>query len=126
MRLTQKEQERLLIFQVAELARRRYQRGWKLNYVEASALICDELLERAREGKSNVANLTALGARLIALEDVIEGTDKLLPFLQLEALFPDGNKLISVNAPIRLLTREEACQDWLTMPERRDRSCAQN
>lgn len=115
MRLTQKEQERLLIFQLAELSRRRYRRGWKLNYVEASALICDELLERAREGQSTVADLVRLGAELIALEDVMEGTERLLPSLQMEALFPDGNKLIAIHNPIRLATRAECCQNWLTM-----------
>lgn len=115
MRLTQKEQERLLIFQLAELSRRRYRRGWKLNYIEAAAMICDELLERAREGASTVPDLTKLGGELICLEDVMEGSERLLPSLQLEALFPDGNKLITVHNPIRLASRAETCQTWLTL-----------
>ena len=115
MRLTDKERERLMIFDLAEISRRRFKRGWKLNYIEAAAIICDELLERAREGKSTVRDLTELGARLISLEDVMEGTDQLLPSLQLEALFPDGNKLITIHNPICLKSKNETVKDWLTL-----------
>lgn len=107
MRLTQKELERLIFFGMAEVSRRRLRRGVKLNYIEAGAIICDELLERARDGGYTVAQLTELGGRIISLEDVMEGTPQLLPVLQLEVLFPDGNKLITVNDPVRLASREE-------------------
>ena len=115
MRLTQKEQERLLMFNLAELSRRRLRRGLHLNYIEAAAIISDELLERAREGKMGVRDLTELGARIITLEDVLEDTPKLLPTLQLEVLLPDGNKLVTIHNPISLATREEAEKNLLTM-----------
>lgn len=108
MKLTQKEQERLLIFNVAEVARRRWKRGIKLNYIEAVAIICDELLERAREGKCTLADLVEMGSRIITEEDVMEGTAALTPVVQLEVLLPDGNKLLSVQEPIRLEKRKEA------------------
>lgn len=108
MKLTVKEQERLLMFDAAELARRRWKRGIKLNYVEAMAIICDELLERAREGKSSIYDLVDLGSRILTEEDVMEGTGALMPIIQLEVMLPDGNKLVSVQNPIRLETREEA------------------
>ena len=99
MKLTLKEQERLLMFNVAEMSRRRWKRGIKLNYIEAMSIICDEVLERAREGKSS---------RIITEEDVMEGTPALVPIIQLEVMLPDGNKLVSIQDPIRLETREEA------------------
>lgn len=108
MKLTQKEQERLLMFNVAEVARRRWKRGIKLNYVEAMAIICDELLERAREGKDSIYDLVELGSRILTEEDVMEGTAALMPIIQLEVMLPDGNKLVSVQDPIRLEKREEA------------------
>ncbi|MEG0391348.1 MAG: urease subunit gamma [Anaerovoracaceae bacterium] len=107
MKLTQKEQERVLMFNVAEMSRRRWKRGLKLNYIEAMA-ICDELLERAREGKSSIADLVELGSRIITEEDVMEGTPALMPVIQLEVMLPDGNKLVSVQDPVRLERREEA------------------
>lgn len=108
MKLTQKELERLIMFNAAELARRRWKRGVKLNYVEAMAIICDELLERAREGKSSIYDLVELGSMILTEEDVMEGTPAMMPIIQLEVLFPDGNKLVSVQNPIRLEKREEA------------------
>ncbi|MEG1930694.1 MAG: urease subunit gamma [Anaerovorax sp.] len=108
MKLTVKEQERLLIFNVAEIARRRWRRNVKLNYVEATAIICDELLERAREGKNSLVELVEIGAKMITEEDVMAGTPALIPVIQLEVLLPDGNKLVSVQDPIRLETRKEA------------------
>lgn len=108
MKLTQKEQERLLMFNVAEVARRRWKRGVKLNYVEAMAIICDELLERAREGKDSIYDLVELGSSILTEEDVMEGTAALMPIIQLEVMLPDGNKLVSVQDPIRLEKREEA------------------
>lgn len=108
MKLTVKEQERLLMFNTAELARRRWKRGIKLNYIEAMAIICDELLERAREGKSTIYDLVELGSKILTEEDVMGGTAALMPIIQLEVMLPDGNKLVSVQDPIRLETRDEA------------------
>ena len=108
MKLTLKEQERLLMFNVAEMTRRRCNRGNKLNYIEAMSIICDEVLERAREGKSSISDLIDIGSRIITEEDVMEGTPALVPIIQLEVMLPDGNKLVSIQDPIRLETREEA------------------
>lgn len=116
MRLTQKELERLLFFGMAEVSRRRFRRKIKLNYIEAGAIICDELLERAREGGYTVAQLVELGGSIISLEDVMEGTPQLLPVLQLEVLFPDGNKLITINNPIHLASRGETVQNLISFP----------
>ncbi len=96
MKLTVKEQERLIMFNVAEVSRRRWKRGVKLNYIEAMSIICDELLERAREGKDSIYDLVELGSRIITEEDVMEGTPEMLPVIQLEVMFPDGNKLVRV------------------------------
>lgn len=108
MKLTVKEQERLIMFNVAEVSRRRWKRGVRLNYIEAMSIICDELLERAREGKDSIYDLVELGSRIITEEDVMEGTPEMLPVIQLEVMFPDGNKLVSVQEPIRLEKREDA------------------
>lgn len=110
MRLTQKEVERLTIFNVAEVSRRRWKRGLKLNYVEAISIICDELLERARDGESTLVELIDVGSRIITEEDVMEGTAALVPQIQLEVMLRDGNKLLTVHDPIRLETRAEAIQ----------------
>lgn len=107
MRLTQKEMERLTIFNVAEISRRRWKRGLKLNYVEAIAIICDELLERARDGESTLAELIEVGSRIITEEDVMEGTAAMMPQVQLEVMLRDGNKLLSVHEPIRLEKRSD-------------------
>jgi urease gamma subunit len=115
MRLTLKEQERILIFGIAEISRRRWKRGLKLNYIEASSIICDEILERAREGKMTVKDLVEYGSQIVSLEDVMEGTEALLPTLQLEALFPDGTKLITVHNPIQLETKAETIKDLITL-----------
>lgn len=107
MRLTQKEIERLTIFNVAEVSRRRWKRGLKLNYIEAISIICDELLERARDGDSTLAELVDVGSRIITVEDVMEGTVSMVPQVQLEVMLRDGNKLLSVHDPIRLEKRSE-------------------
>ena len=101
MHLTPKEQERLLIFTAAEMARRRKRKGIKLNYPEAVAYISDEIQEKAREGDSMVADLIQYGATLLTRDDVMEGVGALLTELQVEALFPDGTKLVTVHQPIR-------------------------
>lgn len=115
MKLTLKEEERLTIFSIAEIARRRWKRGLKLNYVEASAIICDELLERARANMNTLTELISIGAQIISVEDVMEGTPELLPFLQLEVLLSDGTKLVSIHHPIRLEKSEDTIKDLISM-----------
>ncbi|MFQ5875907.1 MAG: urease subunit gamma [Dehalococcoidia bacterium] len=100
MRLTPKEMDRLTIFAAAELARRRRARGLKLNYPEAVALICDELLEDAREGKS-YEEVTDHAVRILTKDEVMEGVPELADPVRLEVNFSDGNKLIYVQDPIR-------------------------
>jgi urease subunit gamma/beta len=99
MHLSPKEVERLHLFLAAELARRRRARGLKLNYPEARALIADEVCEGARDGKS-VAEMMAYGATILTTDDVLPGVAKLVGTLQVEALFPDGQKLITIHDPI--------------------------
>ena len=98
MRLTPKEQDRLLLFTAAELARRRRARGLRLNHPEAVALICDEMLEAARDGES-YEEACRRGA-FLRREDVMEGVPEMLVGLQVEALFPDGTRLIVLDRPI--------------------------
>jgi len=100
MMLTPTELERLTIFVAAEMARRRRARGLKLNHPEAHAYIADALLEGAREGRT-VAELMGEGARLLTADDVLPGVARLMPILQVEGMFPDGVKLITVHDPIR-------------------------
>ncbi len=100
MLLTPTEIERLIIFTAAELARKRRQKGLELNYPEAVALISDEILEGAREGRS-VAELISFGSTILTTDEVMPGIAEMMPMLQVEAMFPDGTKLVSVHEPIR-------------------------
>lgn len=100
MYLTPKEMERLTIFTAAEIARRRKDKGIKLNVPEAIAYITDLLIEGAREDKS-VAQLMSEGATLLTTDDVLPGVAALIPLIQVEAHFADGTKLVSVHNPIR-------------------------
>jgi urease subunit gamma/beta len=100
MLLTPTELERLTIFSAAELARRRRAKGLKLNHPEAVAIITDEILEGAREGKS-VADLMSLGSTILTTRDVMPGVASMVPILQVEGVFPDGTKLVTVHEPIR-------------------------
>lgn len=100
MHLSPKEVDRLLLFLAAELARRRRARGLKLNYPEARALIADEICEGARDGRS-VAELMGAGQSLLTTDDVLPGVAKLVGTLQVEAMFPDGQKLVTVHDPIQ-------------------------
>src|SRR3981081_2713929 len=100
MLLTPTELERLTIFTAAELARRRRAKGLKLNYPEAVAIIADEILEGAREGRS-VADLIGFGSTILNMDDVMPGGADLMPVLQGGATFPDGTKLVTVHDPIR-------------------------
>ena len=100
MHLTPREQEKLLIVVAADLARRRKDRGIKLNHPEAVAYITAEILEGAREGRT-VSDLMAYGTTLLTREDVMEGVPEMIRAVQVEATFPDGTKLVSVHDPIR-------------------------
>ena len=100
MHLTPKEFERLIIFSAAELARKRRARGLKLNHPESVALICDEVCEMAREGKS-VSDCMELGVNILKKSDVMPGVPQLLSLVQVECLFPDGTKLVSLHDPVR-------------------------
>jgi urease subunit gamma/beta len=100
MLLTPTELERLTIYAAAELARRRRKRGLKLNHPEATAIIADEILEGARDGRS-VADLIGFGSTILTSDDVMPGVAELMPMLQVEATFPDGTKLVTVHDPIR-------------------------
>src|SRR3989442_6761960 len=99
MHLSPKETDRLLLFLAAELARRRRARGLRLNYPEARALIADEICEGARDGKS-VAELMGLGAGILTADDVMPGVPALIGTLQVEAMFTDGQKLVTIHDPI--------------------------
>lgn len=100
MHLSPRDQEKLLVVVAADLARRRQQRGLKLNYPEAIAIITFEIMEGARDGRS-VADLMSHGATLLSRNDVMEGIAEMIHEVQVEATFPDGTKLVTVHHPIR-------------------------
>jgi urease subunit gamma len=100
MHLTPREIEKLLVFTAADVARRRQQRGLKLNYPEAVALITAEILEGVRDGRT-VAELMQFGATILTRDDVMEGVPEMMHEIQVEGTFPDGTKLITVHDPIR-------------------------
>ena len=100
MNLTPREKDKLLIAMAAMVARRRLERGVKLNHPEAIALIADFILEGARDGKT-VAELMQLGAQVITRAQVMDGIPEMIHDVQVEATFPDGTKLVTVHEPIR-------------------------
>ena len=100
MHLTPREQDKLLIFVAAELARRRRGRGLRLNYPEALALITADILEGIRDGRS-VSDLMAVGITILTRDDVMEGVPEMLEEVQVEGTFPDGTKLVTIHHPIR-------------------------
>jgi urease gamma subunit len=100
MHLTPREQDKLLIFTAAEVARRRRDRGLKLNHPEALALITAELLEGIRDGRS-VSELMGTGPTILTRDDVMEGVPEMIHEVQVEGTFPDGTKLVTVHQPIR-------------------------
>jgi urease subunit gamma/beta len=100
MLLTPTELERLTLYTAAELARKRRAKGLKLNFPEATAIIADEILEGAREGKS-VVELISYGSTILTTDDVMPGVAELMPVLQVEGTFPDGTKLVTVHDPVR-------------------------
>jgi urease gamma subunit len=100
MHLTPREQDKLLIFVAADVARRRRARGLKLNYPEAMALISAEVLEGIRDGRT-VSDLMAWGLTILGRDDVMEGVPEMLAEVQVEGTFPDGTKLVTIHNPIR-------------------------
>jgi urease gamma subunit len=100
MRLTPRELERLQLFSAAELARKRRARGVKLNYPEAVALICDEIIEAARDGKT-MEEAMEVATTILRRADVMDGVADMVDKLQVEAMFADGTKLVTLYVPIR-------------------------
>ena len=99
MELTPREKDKLLIFLASLLAERRRERGLKLNYPEAVALITAAILEGARDGRT-VADLMSFGATILKRADVLPGVPEMITDIQVEATFPDGTKLVTVHQPI--------------------------
>ena len=100
MQLTPREKDKLLIAMAALVASKRLERGVKLNYPEAIALISDFVVEGARDGRS-VADLMQAGAGVLTRDQVMEGIAEMIHDVQVEATFPDGTKLVTVHQPIR-------------------------
>ena len=100
MHLTPREKDKLLVAMAAQVARRRLERGVKLNHPEAIALISDYVVEGARDGRS-VADLMQAGAAVVGRHQVMEGIAEMIHDVQVEATFPDGTKLVTVHQPIR-------------------------
>src|SRR6266540_4225926 len=117
MHLTPREQDKLLIFTAAEVARRRRGRGLKLNYPEALALITAEVLEGIRDGRS-VSDLMAFGVTILNRGDVMEGVAEMLEEVQVEGTFPDGTKLVTIHHPVRR-RRQGRSDDSGRVPARR-------
>jgi urease subunit gamma len=100
MNLTAREKDKLLLAMAALVARRRLERGVKLNHPEAIALIADFVVEGARDGRA-VADLMEAGAHVVTRAQVMDGIAEMIPDVQVEATFPDGTKLVTVHQPIR-------------------------
>ena len=99
MNLSPREKDKLLVAMAAQVARRRLERGVKLNHPEAIALITDVVIEGARDGRS-VAELMTLGTQVLTREQVMPGVAEMIHDVQVEATFPDGTKLVTVHHPI--------------------------
>ncbi|MBK1623796.1 urease subunit gamma [Afifella marina] len=100
MQLTPREKDKLLVAMAAEVARKRLQRGVKLNHPEVIALITDFVVEGARDGRA-VADLMEAGAHVVTRDQVMEGVAEMIHDVQVEATFPDGTKLVTVHQPVR-------------------------
>jgi urease gamma subunit len=100
MNLTPREKDKLLVAMAAMVARRRLERGVKLNHPEAVALIADTVVEGARDGRT-VAQLMQSGAQVLTRDQVMDGVPEMIHEIQVEATFPDGTKLVTVHQPIR-------------------------
>jgi len=118
MKLTPKEEERLTVFTAAEVARRRKDRGVLLNHPETVAYISDWCIERAREGQS-VAEIRSEATQILGREDVMDGVPEMIDMIQVEPVFPDGTKLVTVHDPIRVDSVGERSES--TKGERRSR-----
>ena len=99
MHLTQREQEKLMVYVAAEVARKRQARGLKLNYPESVAILTAEIMEAARDGKS-VAEIMVYGTTILSKDEVMDGVAHMIHEVQVEATFPDGTKLVTVHDPI--------------------------
>lgn len=99
MKLTQKELDRLTVFTMAELARKRLARGLRLNHPEAVAIITDEVFEAARDGRT-YDEVESIARTVLTSEDVMPGVPEMIPILQIDALFTDGTRLVTVRNPI--------------------------
>ncbi|AHF99245.1 urease subunit gamma [Halostagnicola larsenii XH-48] len=121
MMLSPKEMERLTVFMAAELARRRKDRGVALNHPETVAYISDWVCEGARDGKS-VSQLRAEATQLLTREDVMDGVPEMVDMVQVEPVFPDGTKLVTIHDPIRADSRDqlEELDDPEAVDERED------
>lgn len=100
MHLTPREQEKLLIYLAAQLAKERRGRGLKLNYPEAVALITSAVMEGIRDGR-RVAELMETGRKILSRDDVMEGVPEMIKEIQVEGTFPDGTKLVTIHDPIQ-------------------------
>ena len=100
MKLTPREKDKLMVSMAANVARKRLERGVKLNYPEVIALITDFVIEGARDGKM-VSELMETGSHVVKKEDCMDGIPDMIPEVQVEATFPDGTKLVTVHKPIR-------------------------
>lgn len=116
MNLVPKEQERLTVFMAAELARRRKERGVALNHPEVVAYVSDWVFERARDGWS-VAEIRTEATQLLSTEDVMEGVPEMVDTIQVEPVFPDGTKLVTVHDPIRTGGTRDAETDGEALEE---------
>ncbi|MBR6673405.1 MAG: urease subunit gamma [Mailhella sp.] len=99
MHLTPREMDKLLVLTLGEVARRRKERGLKLNHPEAMAFITSAALDEARAGKS-VEEVMNMARKVLTRADVMEGVPEMIPFVQLEAVFTDGSRLVTVHSPI--------------------------
>lgn len=100
MHLTDRERDKLLVFVAADVARRRKDRGLKLNYPEAIAILTADVMEAARDGMS-VAEVMTWGTTILTKDDVMDGIDTMIHDIQVEATFPDGTKLVTLHDPIQ-------------------------
>jgi urease subunit gamma/beta len=116
MHLTPREQERLLIFVAADVARQRRGRGLRLNYPEAIAVLTADILEWARDGKS-VADIMTLGTNILGANEVMPGIAEMIHEVQVEATFPDGTKLVTVHDPIPSDTHQRTPGEYLLEPQ---------
>ncbi|WP_406697058.1 urease subunit gamma [Singulisphaera sp. Ch08] len=100
MHLTPREIEKLLVYQLAEIAEKRRAKGLKLNHPESMAILCAAAMEGAREGKT-VEEVMGEAAQILTKADVMEGVVEMIPYVQVEAIFTDGSRLVTIHDPIK-------------------------